>query len=80
MCERALGGVTGSLPLHGSRCPLRRQPGQAHDHALRPARLPAPVAQVLQDHGAPAPAAEVAGWLAGCAAQAQQQLLEGPLH
>ena len=54
---------------------LALRDGPGHD-----ALLIQHVARVLQDHGVPAPAAEVAGWLADCAAQAQQQLLEGPLH
>ncbi len=49
---------------------LRDCPG--HD-----ALLTQHVARVLQDHGSPAPAAQVVGWLADCAAQAQQQLLAG---
>ena len=38
------------------------------------------VARMLQDHGSPAPAAMVAGWLADCAVQAQQQPRKGPPH
>ncbi len=52
---------------------LRDSPG--HD-----ALLIQHIAGVMKDHGLGAPAAEVAGWLADCAAQAQQELLEGPLR
>lgn len=54
---------------------LALRDGPGHD-----ALLIQHVAGVLQDHGRSAPADEVAGWLVDCAAQAQQQLLEGPLH
>ena len=54
---------------------LALRDGPGHD-----ALLIQHVAGVLQDHGRSAPAAEVAGWLADCAKQAQQQLLEGLLR
>ena len=54
---------------------LKLRDGPGHD-----ALLIQHVAGVLQAHDRPAPAAEVAGWLVGCAAQAQQQLLAEPLR
>lgn len=52
---------------------LALRDGPGHD-----ALLIQHVAGVLRDRGLGAPAAEVAGWLADCAVQAQQELLEGP--
>ncbi len=54
---------------------LALRDGPGHD-----ALLIQHVAGVLHEHGLGAPAAEVAGWLANCAAQAQGQLLQEPLH
>ncbi len=54
---------------------LKLRDGPGHD-----ALLIQHIAGVMQAHGSNALAAEVAGWLADCAAQAQQQLLEGPLR
>ena len=53
---------------------LQLRDGPGHD-----ALLIQLIAGTLQAHGNPTPAAEVAGWLVDCAAQAQQQLLAGPL-
>lgn len=66
MADDARDGLTAAV--------LALRDGPGHD-----ALLIQYAAGLLQGHGLGAPAAEVAGWLADCATQAQQQLLQEPL-